>query len=43
LRRVFAPQLEVYAKFLRNLHGADAAVRGSLYYPRMGLLDWWEM
>jgi ATP-dependent exoDNAse (exonuclease V) beta subunit len=43
LRRVFAPQLEAYAKFLRNLHGADAAVRGSLYYPRMGLLDWWEM
>jgi hypothetical protein len=28
---------------LRNLHGADAVVRGGLYYPRMALFDWWEM
>jgi ATP-dependent helicase/nuclease subunit A len=43
LRRVFAPQIEAYAKILRNLRGADATVRGGLYYPRMMLLDWWEV
>jgi ATP-dependent exoDNAse (exonuclease V) beta subunit len=43
LRSAFAPQIEAYAKVLRNLHGADAAVRGGLYYPRMALLDWWEL
>ena len=43
LRSMFAPQIEVYAKVLRNLHGADAAVRGGLYYPRTALLDWWEL
>ena len=43
LRSEFAPQIEAYAKVLRNLHGSDAAVRGGLYYPRMALLDWWEL
>ncbi|MGD0892186.1 MAG: UvrD-helicase domain-containing protein [Terracidiphilus sp.] len=43
LRALFAPQLEAYAKILRNLHGADAVLRAGLYYPRMMLLDWWEM
>ncbi|MDR3753453.1 MAG: UvrD-helicase domain-containing protein [Terracidiphilus sp.] len=43
LRYEFAPQIEAYAKMLRNLHGADLAVRGGLYYPRMALLDWWEL
>jgi ATP-dependent helicase/nuclease subunit A len=43
LRSEFAPQVEAYARVLRNLHGADAAVRGGLYYPRMALLDWWEL
>jgi ATP-dependent exoDNAse (exonuclease V) beta subunit len=43
LRGEFAPQIEAYAKILRNLHGADSAVRGSLYYPRMALFDWWEL
>jgi len=43
LRSEFAPQIEAYAKVLRNLHGADAVVRGGLYYPRMALLDWWEL
>ncbi len=41
LRRLFAPQLEAYARVLRNLHGADAAIRAGLYYPRMGQFDWW--
>jgi ATP-dependent exoDNAse (exonuclease V) beta subunit len=43
LRKIFAPQIEAYAQVLRNLHGADAAVRGALYYPRMLKLDWWEV
>ena len=43
LRKDFAPQLEAYAQILRNLHGAEATVRAGLYYPRMLLLDWWEL
>jgi ATP-dependent helicase/nuclease subunit A len=43
LRRVFAPQVETYAMILRNLHGADIAIRAGLYYPRMLLLDWWAL
>ena len=43
LRRTFASQLEAYAKVLRNLRGADADVRAGLYYPRMKLMDSWEL
>jgi ATP-dependent exoDNAse (exonuclease V) beta subunit len=43
LRALFAPQVEAYAHILRNLHGQDAPIRAGLYYPRMLLLDWWEM
>jgi ATP-dependent helicase/nuclease subunit A len=43
LRSLFAPQIEAYAKVLRNLHRADAQIRGALYYPRMKMLDWWEL
>jgi ATP-dependent exoDNAse (exonuclease V) beta subunit len=43
LRSLFAPQLEAYATVLRNLHGQDAVLRAALYYPRMMLLDWWEL
>ena len=43
LRNLFAPQLEAYATVLRNLHGQDAVIRAALYYPRMLLLDWWEL
>jgi ATP-dependent helicase/nuclease subunit A len=43
LRSEFAPQIEAYAKVLRNLRGADTAVRGGLYYPRTALFDWWEL
>jgi ATP-dependent exoDNAse (exonuclease V) beta subunit len=43
LRPLFAPQLEAYARVLRNLHGADAVIRAALYYPRMVSLDWWEI
>jgi ATP-dependent helicase/nuclease subunit A len=43
LRPLFAPQLEAYAQVLRNLHGAETVIRAGLYYPRMPLLDWWEI
>lgn len=43
LRELFAPQIELYAKVMRNLHGKDAAIRGGLYYPRMLAFDWWEL
>jgi ATP-dependent exoDNAse (exonuclease V) beta subunit len=43
LRKTFAPQIEAYARVLRNLRGADAKIRGGLYYPRMARFDWWEI
>ncbi len=43
LRAAFAPQLEMYSAILRNLHGANASLRAGLYYPRMSVLDWWEV
>ncbi|MGA2851123.1 MAG: UvrD-helicase domain-containing protein [Terracidiphilus sp.] len=42
LRGLFAPQLETYARFLRNLHGHGTVIRTGLYYPRMLIFDWWE-
>jgi len=42
LRNAFAPQLDVYAQMLRNLHGDDLQIRLGLYYPHMLLLDWWQ-
>jgi len=42
-RNRFAAQIETYAKVLRQLHGADARVRGGLYYPRMKQFDWWDL
>jgi hypothetical protein len=43
LRPIFAPQLRAYGEILRNLHGAEATLRAGLYYPRMLVLDWWEL
>jgi ATP-dependent helicase/nuclease subunit A len=43
LRISFMPQLDLYAKFLRNLHGKDVSVRAGLYYPRMPRFDWWKL
>ncbi len=43
LRKIFAPQIEVYAQVLRNLRGQDTQIRGGLYYPRMMQFDWWEI
>lgn len=42
LRPLFAPQLEVYAQFLRKLHGDEIEVRAGLYYPRLLAFDWWK-
>ena len=42
-RLTFAPQLQMYAAVLRNLHGADTQLRAGLYYPRMSAFDWWEL
>jgi ATP-dependent exoDNAse (exonuclease V) beta subunit len=42
LRPLFAPQLAAYAAVLRGLHGAATPIRAGLFYPRMGLFDWWE-
>ena len=43
LRDAFLPQMELYAEVLRNLHGGARPVRAGLYYPRMLILDWWEI
>jgi len=43
LRELYAPQLEAYTGILRNLHGGDTPVFAGLYYPRIQLLDWWEI
>ncbi len=43
LRSLFAPQVEAYGEVLHKLHGADARIFASLYYPRMMMLDWWEL
>jgi ATP-dependent exoDNAse (exonuclease V) beta subunit len=43
LRRLFAPQVEAYGELLRKMHGSEARVIAGLYYPRMSLLDWWEL
>jgi ATP-dependent exoDNAse (exonuclease V) beta subunit len=43
LRSLFAPQVEAYGEVLRKLHGADPRIFAGLYYPRMALLDWWEL
>ncbi len=43
LRRQFAPQMQAYAAVLRNLRGVGVNLCGGLYYPRMALLDWWQL
>jgi ATP-dependent exoDNAse (exonuclease V) beta subunit len=43
LHSLFAPQVEAYGEVLRKLHGTDARILAGLYYPRMALLDWWEL
>jgi ATP-dependent exoDNAse (exonuclease V) beta subunit len=43
LRELYTPQLEAYAGILRSLYGGEAHLFAGLYYPRMSLLDWWEI
>lgn len=43
LRPLFAPQLEMYGRFLRKLHGDAIEVRAGLYYPRLRQFDWWKL
>jgi ATP-dependent exoDNAse (exonuclease V) beta subunit len=43
LRELFAPQIEAYAQLLRKQHSAEVTVFAGLYYPRLLLLDWWEL
>jgi ATP-dependent exoDNAse (exonuclease V) beta subunit len=40
---LFAPQVEAYAHLLRNLRGDVRPICAGLYYPRLRLLDWWQM
>ena len=43
MRRLFAPQLELYAQVLRNLKGEEVRIHAGLYYPRMLRFDWWTI
>jgi ATP-dependent helicase/nuclease subunit A len=43
LRAVFAPQLDVYTRMLRQLHGASIKVNVGIYFPGMKFLDWWSV
>jgi ATP-dependent exoDNAse (exonuclease V) beta subunit len=43
LHSLFAPQVEAYGQLLRSLHGAETPIFAGLYYPRMLMLDWWEL
>ncbi len=40
-RARYAPQLEAYGQVLRALHGQEILMRLGLYYPALGVLDWW--
>ena len=42
-RQLFAPQIETYSELLRRLHGAETRIIAGFYYPRMLLLDCWEL
>lgn len=42
LRSVFAPQLDVYSRMLRQLLGDAIKLHVGLYYPRMKVLDVWS-
>jgi ATP-dependent exoDNAse (exonuclease V) beta subunit len=42
-RSLFEAQLSTYANVLRSLCGKEIRVHAGLYYPRMCLLDWWQI
>lgn len=41
-RAYYAPQLARYGRALRGIHGDDTPLRMGLFYPRAGVLDWWD-
>jgi ATP-dependent exoDNAse (exonuclease V) beta subunit len=41
MRERHAPQLEMYASAIRQLHGNNTLIRTAIYYPRLRTLDWW--
>ena len=43
LRQSYRSQLESYGDFLRRIKGAGLPINAGLYYPRLGLFDWWEL
>ena len=42
-RQFYAPQIETYARVLRELRGDEISICGGIYYPRPVLLDWWKI
>jgi hypothetical protein len=40
-RTIYSSQLARYGRALRGVHGEGASLRLGLYYPRVGVLDWW--
>ncbi len=42
-REFYAPQIETYARVLKELRGDKVSICGGIYYPRPRLLDWWKM
>jgi hypothetical protein len=43
LRGFYAPQVELYGKYLRQMEGSEAKVNLGLFYPSAAFLDYWSM
>ena len=43
LRRLYAPQLELYGRFLRELEGEESAINLGLFYPAAAQFDHWTI
>jgi ATP-dependent exoDNAse (exonuclease V) beta subunit len=42
-RALYSPQLETYARVLRQIRGGSITIRAGLYYPAWAKLDSWEL
>ena len=42
LRALFAPQLEEYSRIFKDLHAEVTRVFMGIYYPQLGVFDWWK-
>jgi ATP-dependent exoDNAse (exonuclease V) beta subunit len=42
-RALYSPQLETYARVLRQIHGSHIPIHVGLYYPAWAQLDCWEL